>query len=73
MISVYRGYVAETMQISRTGNNGARLCPAGGTGRSSFAKPACWNTPDAVELFHVLRLALCAQPRSNPATFGGSA
>jgi hypothetical protein len=40
--------------------------PQSGTSRSSFAKPACWNTPDAAELFHVLRLVLCTQPRSNP-------
>jgi len=26
------------------------------TSRSSFAKSAGWNTPDAVELFHVPRL-----------------
>jgi len=26
------------------------------TSRSSFAKPACWNTPDATDLFIVLRL-----------------
>jgi hypothetical protein len=40
------------------------------TSRSRFAKPACWNTPDAAELFHVLRLVLCTQPRSNPVAFG---
>ena len=44
--------------------------PQSGTSRSSFAKPACWNTPDAAELFHVLRLVLCTQPRSNPVAFG---
>jgi hypothetical protein len=34
------------------------------TSRSSFAKPACGNTPDAAELFNVLRLVLRTQPRS---------
>jgi hypothetical protein len=29
-----------------------------GTSRSNFAKPACWNTSDVVELFNVLRLVL---------------
>jgi hypothetical protein len=36
------------------------------TSRSSFAKPACWYTPDAAELFNVLRLVLRTQPRSAP-------
>ena len=36
------------------------------TSRSSFAKPACWNTPDAAKLFNVLRLVLRKQPRSAP-------
>jgi hypothetical protein len=36
------------------------------TSRSSFAKPACCNTPDATELFNVLRLVLRTQPRSAP-------
>jgi hypothetical protein len=35
------------------------------TSRSSFARLACWNTPDVSELFNVLRLVLCTQPRSN--------
>jgi hypothetical protein len=43
------------------------------TSRSSFARPAGWNTPDATELFNVLRLVLCTQPRSNFVAFGGSA
>jgi hypothetical protein len=43
------------------------------TSRSRFAKPAGWNTPDAAELFNVLRLVLCTQPRSNFVAFGGSA
>jgi hypothetical protein len=47
--------------------------PQSGTSRSSFAKPACWNTPDAAKLFHVLRLVLCTQPRSSPVAIGGSA
>ena len=47
--------------------------PLSGTSRSSFAKPACWNTPDAAELFNVLRLVLCTQPRSNLVAFRGGA
>jgi hypothetical protein len=43
------------------------------TSRRSFAKPARWNKPDAVELFNVLRLVLCTQPRSNLVAFGSSA
>jgi hypothetical protein len=43
------------------------------TSRSSFARPAGWNTPVATELFNVLRLVLCTQPRSNFVAFGGSA
>jgi hypothetical protein len=35
------------------------------TSRSRFARLAGWNTPDAAELFNVLRLVLCTQPRSN--------
>jgi len=35
------------------------------TSRSSFARPAGWNMPVATELFNVLRLVLCTQPRSN--------
>ncbi len=38
--------------------------PLGGTSRSSFAKRACGNMPDATKLFDVLRLVLCTQPRS---------
>jgi hypothetical protein len=34
------------------------------TRRSSYAKRACGNTPDATKLFDVLRLVLCTQPRS---------
>ena len=34
------------------------------TSRSSQAKPARWNSPDAVNLVNVLRLVLCTQPRS---------
>ena len=41
------------------------------TSRSSFAKPVCWNTSDVAELFNVLRLVLCTQPRSNLVAFVG--
>ena len=34
------------------------------TSRSSQAKPARWNSPDAANLVNVLRLVLCTQPRS---------
>ena len=34
------------------------------TSRSSYAKPARWNSPDAANLVNVLRLVLCTQPRS---------
>jgi hypothetical protein len=43
------------------------------TTRSSFAWVACWNAPDAAELFNVLRLVLCTQPRSNLVVVGGGA
>jgi hypothetical protein len=47
--------------------------PQSGTSRSGFARLACRNTPDAAELFNVLRLVLCTQPRSSLVAFGGSA
>ena len=34
------------------------------TSRSSQAKPARWNSPDAANLVNVLRLVLCTHPRS---------
>jgi len=43
------------------------------TSRSRFAKPACWNTPEAAEFFNVLRLVPGTQPRSNLVAFGESA
>ena len=52
-----------------TGEGAFAHCPRSAavskTSRSRFAKPAGWNTPDAAELFNVLRLVLCTQPRSN--------
>ena len=52
-----------------------RHCPRSAavskTSRSSFAKPVCWNTSDVAELFNVLRLVLCTQPRSNLVAFVG--
>src|ERR1035437_1005431 len=47
--------------------------PQSGTSRSRFAKPACWNPSNAAELFHVLRLVLCTQPRSKLVAFGAGA
>jgi hypothetical protein len=38
--------------------------PLSGTSRSRYAKPACWSTPDAAEIFNVLRLALCTDSRA---------
>src|ERR1017187_5213374 len=40
----------------RTVPRGAAVSRRGGTSRSGFARPDCWNTPDAAELFNVLRL-----------------
>jgi hypothetical protein len=34
-------------------------------------KPVCWNMSDVAELFNVLRLVLCTQPRSNLVAFVG--
>jgi hypothetical protein len=35
---------------------GARLCPAEWDQPQQLRKTSRWNTPDAVELFHMLRL-----------------
>src|ERR1019366_7238213 len=56
---------------SRHCSRSAAVSRRGGTSRSSFARLACWNTPDAAGLFNVLRLVLCTQPRSSLVAFGG--
>ena len=43
------------------------------TSRSSHHLPTCWNGPDAVRFFSVLRLVLRTQPRSGGGGGGGPA
>jgi hypothetical protein len=73
-------YAAAQVWSAGSGNAGCSLTlylergcvPQSGASRSSFAKLACGNTPDAAELFNVLRLVLCTQPRSNLLAFRDS-
>jgi hypothetical protein len=78
MPSIAQAGGAESPNSTATGHGhcprSAAVSRRGGTSRSSFARLACWNTPDAAELFNMLsrsdRECLRTQPRSNldPAT-----
>ena len=53
--------------------SGARLCPTKWDQPQQLRKTSLLKYAWCAELFHVLRLVLCTQPRSNPVAFGGSA